>query len=127
MRESGAETAAVEVKNVSILAAGEDHAPVEGIVALGVHEADALQQLQGVALAQEMTPQVAAGGIADPQFLDESRIMHPALFEIPPRLRVTVELPLIENSGVLQHVGRVGGSDFLFEVSKTLAEGEMPR
>ena len=66
MRESGAETATVQVEDTSVLAAGEDHAPVEGVVAAGVNEADVLQQLQGVALSHEMLPQVAARGIADP-------------------------------------------------------------
>src|SRR6184192_1852729 len=44
--------------------------------------------------------------------------MHPALFEIPQRLGVAWELPLIENHGLLQHIGRIGGrSTLLVEVS----------
>lgn len=56
MGEGGADTAAVEVDDASVLAAGKDDAPVEGIVALGVDEAEAREQLPGVALEQEMTP-----------------------------------------------------------------------
>src|SRR5438552_17006521 len=35
--------------------------------------------------------------------------MHPALFEIPQRLGVAWELPLVEHHGLLQHLGRIGG------------------
>jgi len=52
--------------------------------------------------------------------------VHSALFEIPHRLRVTPELPLIESCGMLQRVGRIERNGLLFEVSEALAEGEMP-
>jgi hypothetical protein len=42
MRGGGTDTAAIEVHNLSILAAGEDNTPVEGITALQVDETVAL-------------------------------------------------------------------------------------
>ena len=56
MSEGGANTAAVEVENIAVLAAREDDTPVKGVAALGVDKAGASQQPQGVALSREMTP-----------------------------------------------------------------------
>src|ERR1700751_4892633 len=97
MRESGAEAAAVEVDDASVLAAGEDHAVVEGVEALAANEAGALQQSEGKALSGEMTPYIPAVGIADAEFLDQSRIAHAALFEIEARFSTVLELPLIKS------------------------------
>jgi len=127
MSEGIADTATVEVNDTSVLAAREHEAPVKGIASLRVDEAGAPQQLQRVPLSCEVTPQIPAGGVADLQFLDHNRILHSAPFEIPQRLRVTRELPLIEGSRVLQQVGRVSWSDLWFEMSEALAEGEMSR
>jgi hypothetical protein len=46
MREGGADTAAIEVHNMSVLAAREHNTPVEGIAALWVDETGALQRHQ---------------------------------------------------------------------------------
>jgi hypothetical protein len=126
MGEGGADTAAVEVDDASLPAAGEDDALVEGIVALRVNKADTPQQLHGVALGHEMTPQVCTGGIADAQLLDESGIVHSALFDIASRFRAMLQLLLIESGCLLQHISRLGGRGILlFEVSEALTEGEM--
>src|SRR5215469_14749451 len=127
MGEAGTNAAAVEVDDASVLVAGEDNAAVEGVVALRVNEAEPPQDLQRVALSGEMAPQIPAGSVADLQFLNQSRILHPPLFEIPQRLRVARELPLIEGSRLLQQVSRVSRSDLRFEMSEALAEGELSR
>ena len=103
MGEGDADTAAVQVDDAAVLAAGEDDALVEGVAALGVDEAGALQQIEGIALGYEMTPQAPAGGIADPQFLDQGGIVQSALFKIPQRLGVAIELLLIESGSLLEH------------------------
>ena len=58
-------------------------------------------------MAAEMTPKISAGSVADPQFFDQSRIVHSALLEIAKRLGVALELLLIEGSGLLARVGSV--------------------
>src|SRR5712691_11304476 len=127
MREGGADTAAVEVHDMSILAAREDDTPVEGIAALRVDQAGALEQLEGVALVREMTPQIPARGVADAQFFDQNRIAHSALFEIAACFRVMRQFPLIESSRLLQHGARVGRGIWLLEAGEALAKSEMPR
>ena len=125
MREGGADTAAVEVHHPPVLAAGEDHTPVEGIAALRVDETGALQRLQGVALVGEMTPKIASGGVAEAELFDQSRIVHSPLFEIPERLGVAWELLLIEGRSLLPGVGGVGRNVLLLEISQALRKGEM--
>ena len=127
MNDVGADTATVEVKVMAVLVDREHDALVKGIASLRADEADVPQQLQRVPLSCEMTPQIPAGSVADLQFLDHNRIVHSALFEIPQRLRVVRELPLIEGSRVLQQVSRVSWSDLRFEMSEALAEGEKSR
>ena len=125
MREVGADTAALQVRNLPLLAAREDHTPGEGIAALRVDQTIALQQLQGMALVGEMTPQIPPGGVADAELFDQSRIVHSALFEIPERLGVARELLLIEDSGLLPRVGSAGRNSLLLEISQALRKGEM--
>src|SRR5215471_1425959 len=73
-----------------------------------------------------MPAQAAAGGVANPQFLDRGGIVQPALLEIVESLGVAIELVLIESGGLLQHGGRVGvRSTELFEISKAFAKGQM--
>src|ERR1035437_10055772 len=103
MRKGGSTTAAVEVDDAPVLEAREDDALVEGVMARGVDQAEALKQIEGIALCREMTAQVSARGIADPQFTNQVRIMQSALFQIPQRLGVMLELLLIEIGGLLQH------------------------
>jgi hypothetical protein len=121
------DTTTVEVDEASVLAAGEDDAPVEGVAALRADEAETPLEIERITLSGEMTSQVPTGRIADLQFLDESRVVHAAPFKIPQCLRVARELPLIESRSLLQHCGRVGQSALLLEVSKALAKGEALR
>jgi len=124
MREGGADTAAIEVHHLCVLAAGEDNPPVEGVAALEVDETGALQRLQGVALIREMAPQISPGGIADAELFDQSRVVHPTPFEVPQRLGMARELLLIEGCGSLQRVGSVGWGALLLEISQALRKGE---
>ena len=73
-----------------------------------------------------MSAQASAGGIANPQFLDQGGIVQSALLQIVQSLREAIELLLIESGGLLQDGVRVGGSStLLLEVSDALAEGQM--
>ena len=118
MREGSADTAAVQVDDVAVPAAGEDDALEEGVVAFAVREAGALQQIERIALSEEVTPQVPARGITDLQLPDHGGVVHSALFQIPPCLRVAIELLLIESGSLRQHGGRVCGSASLFKVGE---------
>ena len=126
MGEGGSDTAAVEVDDAPALAAREDDAPVEGVAALWVEKAETLQQIARIALGREMTAQAPARGITDAQFFDQGRIAQSSLLKITQRLRVAIQLLLIEGSGLLEYISRVSGkSALLLEISDTLAKGQM--
>lgn len=128
MGEGGSDAAAVEVDDASALAAREDDAPVEGIVALPVEQAETLQEIARMTLSGEMPAQVPTGGVADPQLLEQGGIVQSALLQIVPRLGVTIELLLMKSGGLLEHDGSVGWrSTLLLEVSDALTEGQMAR
>ena len=77
-------------------------------------------------MSGEMPAQASARGITDPQFFDQSRIVQTSVLKITQCLGVPFELLLIENRGLLEHGDRVGwNSASLFEVSNTLAKGQM--
>ena len=108
------------------LAAREDDAPVEGVAALRVEQAETPQEIERIALSREMTAQARAWGVADPQFFDRGGVVQSALPKIAQCLGVAIELLLIESGGLFEHGGRVGWrSALLLEVSEALAEGKM--
>src|SRR6266481_1665504 len=73
-----------------------------------------------------MTAQAPAWGITDAQFFDQGGIVQSALLQIAQRLRVAIQLLLIEGSGLLEYISRVSGrSALLLEVSDTLAKRQM--
>ena len=123
MGEGGADAAAIQVDDASVLAAGEDDALVEGIMALGIDEPGALQPIEGIALGEEVTPQASPWGITDLQFLNQGGVAQSALFQILAGLWVVIELLSIESRSLLQHSGSVRQRALLFEVSEALAEG----
>jgi len=125
MGEGGAGTAAVQVDDPLVPVAGENDALVEGVVALGVDETGAPQEIEGLALGEKLTPQAPAGGITDLQLPDQGGVAQPALFQIPSCLWVAIELPLIESGSLLQHNGTVCRSAVLFKVGEALAEGQV--
>ena len=111
--------------DLAVLPAGEDDALVEGVVALRVDEAGAPQQIEGVALGEEVMPQAPAGGITDLQLPDQGGVAHSSLFQILTCLRVAIELLLIESRSLPQHGGGVRQSVLPFEVGEALAEGQV--
>src|SRR5579872_7049160 len=125
MRGGSSDAAAIEVHNLCVLVAGEDNPSVEGIAGVGVDKAGLLQQLQGVTLGQEITPQSSSRGIAHLQFMEEGRVVHSALLQIPQCLGVMGELLVVESSRLLQHLALERGSLLLCEISDALAEGEV--
>jgi len=128
MGEGGSDTAAVKIDDASAQTAGEDDAHVEGIVALRIEQAETLQAIERISLRGEMATQVPAGGVADAQFSDQCGIVQSALLQIAQRLRVAIELLLIEGGGLLEHSSRVSGrSALLLEVGEALAERQMTR
>src|SRR5215831_11979617 len=73
-----------------------------------------------------MPAQAAAGGVANPQFLDRGGIVQPALVQIVECLGIAIELVLIESGSLLEHCGRIDGrSTELLEVSEAFAKGQM--
>ena len=128
MGEGGSDTAAVKIDDASAQTAGEDDAPVEGIVALRIEQAETLQEIARISLRGEMATQVPARGVADAQFSDQGGIVQSALLQIAQRLRVAIELLLIEGGGLLEHSSKVSGrSVLLLEVGEALAERQMTR
>ena len=69
MRECGPDTAAVQVDDLAVLAAGEDDAPAEGIAAVVIDQADFQQQIERTAPGGQMTAEVSAQSITDAEFL----------------------------------------------------------
>src|ERR1700741_158439 len=106
MGEGSSDTAAVKVDDASAQTAGEDDAPVEGIVALRIEQAKTPQEIERISLSGELPAQVPAGGVADAQFFDRRGIVESALLQIVQGLGVAMELPLIEGGGLLEHIRR---------------------
>ena len=78
MGEGTANAAAVQVDDVILLAAGEDHAPAKRICALRINQACFKHPFQRVAEALQVSAQIAAASLANPEFCDELGIMHAA-------------------------------------------------
>src|SRR5437016_7526550 len=126
MGEGDAGTAAVEINDTSASAAREDDAPVESVAALWVEQAETLQEIARITLSGEMPAQAPTRGITDAQFFDQGEIVQSALLQIVQRLWVTIQLLLIEGSGLLEHISRVSERNaLLLEVSEALAKRQM--
>src|SRR5487761_1024832 len=102
MSKSGTDAAAVEVDDVLALAQRKDNALIESIRALRVDQAGFSQHRKGIALRREMMAQNSAGRIADTQLPDQRRIMKSALMQILERLRIVIQLLLIEHGCLLE-------------------------
>src|SRR5215472_12254732 len=96
VRKRSTDTAPVEVDDLVVLPAGEDHASAEGVATLVVDQTRIEQQLQRIALGSEVTPQISAGSIADTEFLDDGGILQSTVLQITGRFRMPMELKLIE-------------------------------
>ena len=92
---------------------------------MAVDQAGVEQQIEWIAQAGEMAPQVSAGSITDAEFFDQGGIVQSALFQISGRFRMTMELKLIEGERLLQQLGSGSGRQFLFEMCHTLAERQI--
>ena len=80
---------------------------IQSIRAVCVDQANSSQQGEGITLRGEIATQVSAGGIADAQLLDQSRIMKSALMQIPQRLGIVIQLLLIEGGRLLEQRSRI--------------------
>lgn len=125
MGEGGVDAAAVQVDDAAVLAAWEYDALIQGIVALEIDNAGFPQQIERIALGNEVTPQARAGGIADLQFANQGDFVQSSLFEIPACFRVAIELTLIESARLPQHGGRICRSLSLFQIGESLAKGQV--
>jgi hypothetical protein len=123
MREGIANATAIQVNDVILLTAGEDHAPAKSIGALGSNQARFDQTFQGIAEGLQVRAQVAAAGIANSEFLDEPGIMHTALGQVIHAFAMTMQLELVEAGGTSEELR--SGSKFLRQVGDTLSEREM--
>jgi hypothetical protein len=106
MRKGIANTAAIQVDDVILLAAGENHAVAKSIEALRTNQAGFEQPFQGIAEGLQVRAQVAAAGIADAEFLDESGIVHSTLSEILNAFRIANAVPVDRRRPCARAVGR---------------------
>jgi len=91
VREGGADTATRDTHYAALLVKRKDDSPAEGIPALVVDQACPQHQVKGIAAIGQMTPQIAAGSIAQAQFLNQVRISQTSTLQILNRLGITVE------------------------------------
>jgi hypothetical protein len=127
MWESGADAATVEIDHATVLATGEDDAPAKGVAALMADQTRPQQQVQGIAQMDQMTSQIAAGSISEPQFFEEGRIIEAALPQILNGLGVAVQLRLVKGSGSVEQLGLGSDREVLLQVGDGFPEGEMLR
>ena len=111
-----------KVDDPAILAAGEDDALIERVVAPGVDDSGVPQQIERIALGEEVTPQAPARGITDLKFANQGGVLQSALFQIAACLWVAIKLSLVEGASLSQHVSRIWRSLFLSQIGESLAE-----
>jgi hypothetical protein len=99
--------------------------PAERIPALVVDQPRLPQQIERIAQASQMSPQIAARSIAEAQFLYQVRILQTSILQILDRFGMAVELHLVKGGGSREQLGLRSQSDFLFQTDEALAEGEV--
>src|SRR5690348_15883500 len=122
VRESRADAAAVEIHDLAVLAAGEDHPPAEGVAALLIDQTGVEQQIERIALGGEMASQISAASVADAQFFDDGGVAQSSLFQIANRFRMLVELHLEESGRFFQYGGAVSRRDLGLQIGNALAK-----
>src|SRR5215472_4930616 len=127
VRESAADTAAIQVDDLTLLAAGEEDATPEAVVALPADQPGPAQRLEGIAEGRQMAVQTPAGSVADTEFFNEGGVAQSAPEQILHRFLMTGELQLGKGGGLLEQVRVVRRRHALLEVGETLPEGEMLR
>ena len=125
MGEGTTNTAAVQVDDAILLAAGKDDAPAKSIRALRINQARFKDPLKRVAEALQISAHTAATSVTNAELLDELRIMYAALGQIVHALTMTMQFELVEAGGTSEQLR--SGSEFLRQVDDTLAKGEMAR
>ena len=126
MGERRADAAAVEVDDALALTQREDDALIKSIRALCVDKTGCPQEFEGMTLRCEMTPQISAGRIADAQFSNQGRMVNSALPEIAERLRIVIQLVLIESGRLFEHCDCIFfSSGRWIEISKTFVQGQV--
>ncbi|SRR5260370_25999161 len=72
-----------------------------------------------------MTPQIAAGSIAEPQFLNELWVTEASLPQILSRFWMMMKLSLVKGSRSVEQLGLDGHREVLLQVGDGFTEGEM--
>jgi hypothetical protein len=101
---------------------------IKSIRALCVDKTSCPQKFEGTTLRCEMTTQISAGRIADAQFSNQGRMVNSALPEIAERLRILIQLVLIESGRLFEHCDcSFFSSGRWIEISKAFVEGQVMR
>src|SRR5260370_15256093 len=120
-----ADTAAVQVDDLAVLAAGENDASAESIAAMVIDQADLQQQIERRAPSGQMTPEVSASSVTDAELLDQGGVTQAAVLQIACCFRMVMELELVKGGGLLQQLGNGSGRQCLFEKRHRLAERQI--
>src|SRR5260370_11607522 len=120
-----ADTAAVQVDDLAVLAAGENDASAESIAAMVIDQADLQQQIERRAPSGQMTPEVSASSVTDAELLDQGGVTQAAGRQLACCFRIVMELELVKGGGLLQQLGNGSGRQFLFEKRHRLAERQI--
>jgi hypothetical protein len=102
VRESTADTTAIQVDDVTLFAAREQDAAPEAVATLWADQPGAPQRLEGIAEGRQMAVLTPAGGVADGSFFQEGGVAQSAPLEILNRFPMTVELQLVKGAGLLE-------------------------
>ncbi len=125
VRKSSSDTPSIQVDNLTVLPAWENHTPAKGIAALVVDQTNVEQQLQRIAESGQVATEVSAGSVTDAQLLDGGGIVQSTLLQIPCPFRIALQLQLVESNRLLQQLGNRRGRQFLLKVRDTLAEWQV--
>ena len=127
MRKDWPVTAAIQVNDVTLFAAGEQDAAPEAVVALPADQPGSAQRLEGIADGRQMAVQIPTRSVADAQFFHQDGVAQSAPEQILKRFRMTVELQLVKGGGLLEQLAVVSRRHALLKVGQTLPEGELLR
>ena len=100
--ESAADTAAIQVDDLTLLAAGEQDAAPEAVVALPADQTGAPQRLEGIAEGRPRAVQTPAGSVADAQFFQEGGVAQSTSEQILNRFPMPVELQTVKGGGFFE-------------------------
>ena len=105
---------------------GDQIAPGDSNVGFTPNKTGCPQKFERITLRCEMTTQISAGRIAYAQFSNQGRVVNSALPEIAERLRILIQLVLIESGRLFEHCDCIFfSSGRWIEISKTFVEGQV--